>query len=137
MHVPVERIILDRPRPDVTIEQRDAAAEVGRELLSAIPGVEDVSFGVALSADEPQQWYVRIRFRDEAALDVFDFGHANHLDFVEQHWAPLLVEHQSRPKMRLPATLFSSGDHVMTQLPQKPGCDRVHILIDKKSHGYG
>jgi hypothetical protein len=95
MHVPVERIILDRPRPDVTIEQRDAAAELGRELLSAIPGVEDVSFGVALSADEPQQWYVRIRFRDEAALDVFE-GHPNHLDFVEQLWGPLLAEHAAR-----------------------------------------
>jgi hypothetical protein len=95
MHVPVERIILDRPRPDVTPEQRDAAAELGREMFLAIPGVEDVSFGVALPADEPQQWYVRIRFRDEAALGVFE-GHANHLDFVAQHWAPLLVEHQSR-----------------------------------------
>jgi hypothetical protein len=95
MHVPVERIILDRPRPDVTTEQHTAAAELGRELLLAIPGVEDVTFGTAIQADEPLQWYVRIRFRDEAALGVFD-DHANYIDFVEQHWGPLLAEHCSR-----------------------------------------
>jgi hypothetical protein len=91
----IERIILDKPRADITPEQLAAANDVGRALLEAIPGVEAVSFGIALAAGEPLQWYVRIRFQDEQALQTFE-GHPNHLDFAEQYWAPLLAEHQVR-----------------------------------------
>lgn len=91
----IERIILDKPHADVTQEQLATANTVGRELLLAIPGVEEVSFGVALSSDEPFQWYVRLRFRNEQALQTFD-SHPNHINFVEQYWAPLLAEHQGR-----------------------------------------
>jgi hypothetical protein len=88
----IERIILDRPRAGVTPEQLATAHEIGRPLLLAIPGVETVSFGVALSPDEALKWYVRIRFRDEEALEVFN-THPNHLSFAEQYWGPLLAEH--------------------------------------------
>lgn len=88
----IERIILDRPRTDVTQEELATANEIGRPLLLAIPGVETVSFGIALSPDETMQWYVRIRFRDEEALKVFE-AHPNHLDFAEHYWGPLLAEH--------------------------------------------
>jgi hypothetical protein len=91
----IERIILDQPRAGVTPEQRAAASEEGRTLLSAIPGVETVSFGIALAAGEPHQWNVRIRFRDEQALQIFE-THPNHLNFVEHYWAPLLAEHSAR-----------------------------------------
>ncbi len=92
MRQTIERIILDRPRADVTPEELAAAHEVGRPLLLAIPGVETVSFGTALSPDEPLRWYVRIRFRDEEAVEVFN-AHPNHLNFVEKYWGPLLAEH--------------------------------------------
>ena len=91
----IERIILDKPRPDLTPDEVAIATELGKTLLLAIPGVEAVSFGIALSADEPYQWYVRIRFRDEQALETFN-GHPNHINFVEQYWGPLLAEHSSR-----------------------------------------
>lgn len=91
----IERIILDRPRVDVTPEELSTANEVGQELLRAIPGVEDVSFGIALSSDEHYQWYVRIRFRDEEALETFN-THPHHLSYSEQYWAPLLVDHSAR-----------------------------------------
>ena len=91
----IERIILDKPRADVTQEQLATANEEGQKLLLAIPGVEAVSFGIALSADEPLQWYVRIRFRDEQALAIFE-SHPNHINFAEQYWGPLLAEHQVR-----------------------------------------
>lgn len=95
MNQVIERIILDKPRADVTEEQLKAANDVGRALLLAIPGVETVSFGIALAADEPCQWYVRIRFRDEQALQTFE-THPNHLSFAEQYWAPLLADHSVR-----------------------------------------
>jgi hypothetical protein len=91
----IERIILDKPRAEVTPEQLAIANEEGQKLLLAIPGVETVSFGVALSTDEPLQWYVRIRFQDEEALKTYE-THPNHINFAEQYWAPLLAEHQVR-----------------------------------------
>lgn len=91
----IERIILDKPRADVTPEQLATANEVGQSLLLAITGVETVSFGIALSASEPFQWYVRIRFRDEQALETFA-THPNHIHFAEKYWAPLLAEHSVR-----------------------------------------
>src|SRR5215813_12504173 len=91
----IERIILDKPHADVTPEQLATANEVGQKLLLAIPGVEVVSFGIALAVDEPLQWYVRIRFRDEEALKTYE-SHPNHINFAEQYWAPLLAEHQVR-----------------------------------------
>jgi len=91
----IERIILDKPRPDITQEELATANEVGLALLLAIPGVEAVSFGIALSAEEPYQWYVRIRFRDKQALQTFE-THPNHINFAEQYWAPLLADHSVR-----------------------------------------
>ena len=91
----IERIIIDKPRTDVTPEQLVTANEFAQALLLAIPGVETVSFGVALSTEEPFQWYVRIRFRDEEALQTFEM-HPNHINFAEQYWAPLLADHQVR-----------------------------------------
>lgn len=91
----VERIILDRPRADITPEELATANDVGRALLLAIPGVEEGSFGIALSTDEHYQWYVRIRFRDEEALETFN-THPNHISFAEQYWAPLLADHSGR-----------------------------------------
>jgi Stress responsive A/B Barrel Domain len=88
----MERIILDTPRADVTPEQLATANEVGQRLLLAIPGVEVVSFGIAPSPDEHFHWYVRIRFRDEQALQTYE-THPNHLNFAEQYWAPLLADH--------------------------------------------
>jgi hypothetical protein len=54
----IERIILDKPRADITQEELAIANEVGQALLLAIPGVEAVSFGIAQSVDEPYQRYV-------------------------------------------------------------------------------
>lgn len=91
----IERIILAIPRDDLTLAQRDAVAEAGRVALSAIPGVETVSFGIAAAADEPYAWYVRIRFRDEQARQQFD-THPAHLDFVFQQWVPALKDYSVR-----------------------------------------
>jgi hypothetical protein len=45
----IERIILAAPRSDISQAQADVAIEAGRELISAIPDIELVSFGM-------QQW---------------------------------------------------------------------------------
>ena len=49
----IERVILANPRTDVAQEQLAAVAEAGRVLLSAIPGVEAMSWGVSQSTEAP------------------------------------------------------------------------------------
>jgi Stress responsive A/B Barrel Domain len=87
----IERVILANPRADVSREHLAAVAEAGRDLITAIPGVERISFGVALAADAPYRLYVRIRFRDEQALQTYE-THPNHLNFGGQQWLPIIAD---------------------------------------------
>ena len=43
---PIEGIILANPRPDIPVEQLATLSEAERGLLSAIAGVEHMSFGI-------------------------------------------------------------------------------------------
>ena len=90
----IERVILAAPRSDISQAQADTAIEAGRELISAIPGVELISFGITLNSDVSYPWYVRIRFRDDEALKVYE-THPNHLNFGVQQWLPIIKEHIS------------------------------------------
>lgn len=87
----VERIILARPRSDVPQEQLDAVIELGRELITAIPGVEQMSFGIAMAGDTSHPFFVRIRFRDRQALQAYE-THPNHLTFGAAHWLPVIAD---------------------------------------------
>src|SRR5258706_338064 len=87
----IERIILAIPKSDVLEEQVDAVIESGRMLISAIPGVELISFGIALAPDESRRWYVRIRFRDDEALQDYE-THPNHVTFGVEQWLPIIKE---------------------------------------------
>ncbi len=86
----IERVILANPRTDVAQEHLAAVAEAGRVLISAIPGVEAMSWGVSPSTDAPYQWYVRIRFRDEQALQTYE-THPNHTNYGVQQWLPIIA----------------------------------------------
>jgi len=87
----IERIILAIPHDNLSQEQVDAAIESGRVLISAIPGVELISFGIALASDASHPWYVRIRFRDDEALQVYE-THPNHVTFGVEQWLPIVKE---------------------------------------------
>jgi len=87
----IERIILATPRSDISQAQIDAAIEAGRVLISAIPGVELISFGITLNENASYPWYIRIRFSDEAALQVYE-THPNHINFGVQQWLPIIKE---------------------------------------------
>ncbi len=87
----IERLILANPRTDVSDERLAAVAEAGRVLITAIPGVEEMSFGVALATDAPYRWYVRIRFRDEQALHTYQ-THPNHTTYGTQQWLPVIAD---------------------------------------------
>jgi hypothetical protein len=87
----IERIILANPISNVSPEQMADVIESGQVLITAIPGVEFMSFGMALDADMPYRWYVRIRFRDEQALQAYQI-HPNHTDFGVQQWLPIIAD---------------------------------------------
>jgi hypothetical protein len=86
----VERVILVNIKEDISETQLDIVAQRGKELLSAIPGVEQVSFGIALNADACYQCYVRIRFHNVDALQVYE-THPNHATFGLQEWLPIIA----------------------------------------------
>jgi len=86
----VERVILVNIKEGISETQLDIVAQHGKELLGAIPGVEQVSFGIALHADASYQCYVRIRFHDLEALQVYE-THPNHATFGLQEWLPIIT----------------------------------------------
>lgn len=86
----VERVIPVNIKEDISETQLDNVAQRGKELLGAIPGVEQVSFGIALHADASYQCYVRIRFHDADALQVYE-THPNHAAFGLQEWLPIIA----------------------------------------------
>lgn len=88
---PIERIILANARPDVPAEKLAAVAEAGRSLLSEVPGVEHMSFGIAQAPEAAYRWYVRIRFRDAAALQVYE-THPNHTTYGAEQWLPVIAD---------------------------------------------
>ena len=86
----VERIILVNIKEGISETQLDTVAQHGKELLGAILGVEQVSFGIALHANASYQCYVRIRFHDGDALQVYE-THPNHATFGLQEWLPIIA----------------------------------------------
>jgi hypothetical protein len=87
----VERVILVNIKVGVSETQLDIIAQHGKELLGEIPGVEQVSFGIALHTDASYQCYVRIRFHDANALQVYETHH-NHATFGLQEWLPIITD---------------------------------------------
>jgi len=87
----IERIILANPRADVSLEHLTEVIEAGRVRLTAIPGVEEMSFGVVPTGQAAYRWYVRIRFRDAQALEVYQ-THPNHTNFGAQQWLPVIAD---------------------------------------------
>lgn len=89
--VAMERIILARPIANLSADQVSDVVESGRMLITAIPGVEQMSFGRSSGADAPYPWYVRIRFRDEQALQTYE-THPNHINFGTQQWLQIIAD---------------------------------------------
>jgi hypothetical protein len=87
----IERVILVNIKEGVSETQLNIVAQHGKELLGAIPGVEQVDFGTALHASASYQCYVRIRFHDSDALQVYE-THPNHATFGTQEWLPIIAD---------------------------------------------
>jgi hypothetical protein len=78
----VERVILVNIKEGISESQLDIVAQ---------HGVEQVSFATALHPDASYQCYVRIRFHDLDALQVYE-THPNHAAFGLQEWLPIIAD---------------------------------------------
>jgi|CXWJ01.1.fsa_nt_gi quinol monooxygenase YgiN len=100
----IERIILARPRAEITDDQRDALVAAAHKAFETIPGVLSFTFGISEDPDESNAWHLRIRFQDEAALHAFD-AHPAHVNFMIQRWRPAMMGYSVRDyQVRLDAT---------------------------------
>lgn len=57
----------------------------GREILSAIPGVEAFEAVRQVSPKNEYQYGFSMEFADQAAYEAYN-NHPTHVDFVEQRW---------------------------------------------------
>ena len=87
----IERIILVNLKEGVSEEQFNMVALHGREMLGAIPGVEVLSLGIALNMDASHKYYVRLRFENREALEVYN-THPNHAAYGLQEWLPIIAD---------------------------------------------
>ena len=88
---PIEGIILANPRPDIPVEQLATLSEAERGLLSAIAGVEHMSFGITPEPDAPYRWYLRILFRDAQALQTSE-TYPHHTTNGADQWLPIIAK---------------------------------------------
>jgi len=58
-----------------------------REVLSAIPGVQDFVVNRQVSPKSDLRFQFAMRFADEQAYRAYD-SHADHVGFVAQRWVP-------------------------------------------------
>ena len=64
-----------------------------REVLSAIPGVEDFTVSRQVSPKSEHRFQFSMRFADEQAYRAYD-EHPDHRAFVEQRWLPEVASFQ-------------------------------------------
>src|SRR5205823_2397349 len=69
-------------------EQVLAMAEHGQRVLSTIPGVTDVRFGVAVEESARYRYLFDIGFADESVVEIYR-THPVHVRFAEEQFRPL------------------------------------------------
>ena len=85
-----ERLSLWNLRGEVSAEEFQRVVDLGIEVLGKVSGVTAVSFGEG-THDPRYRYYVRIRFRDFAAVAAFD-NDATHLDYLRNNFAPIVAD---------------------------------------------
>ena len=73
----------------------------GREVLTAIPGVEDFTVSRQVSPKSPHRFQFAMTFADEAAYRAYD-AHPAHRAFVATSWKPEVADFQELDLVPLP-----------------------------------
>ena len=84
----IRHLLIFNTRDDVTHEQCLAMAELAHQELSRIPGVVQVSFGIAVAENARYRYNFTIDLDDEQALRVYQ-DHPIHVAFANSHFRPM------------------------------------------------
>lgn len=86
-------IVFNAPRvpPDRRDEACLAMARRACEVLTRIPGVTDVAFGVAVSERAAYRYLLIVDFADEGVIDSYR-DHPIHVRFADEVFRPLAVD---------------------------------------------
>lgn len=87
----VERVVLWNFREDISEAEKQRIIDQERTVLTKIPGVENLSVGMAVRPEERYRCYVVIRLTDRAALAVFD-ADSTHQAYVNDEFGPSLAD---------------------------------------------
>lgn len=86
-----ERIVLWNLKEDVSEAQLQRIIARGRDILTGIPSVECLSFGIATQLDTRYRFYVRLQFQDLEAVAAYDADPAHHR-YVTDEFAPIIAD---------------------------------------------
>lgn len=77
-------VIFDLKHP-VGSPEAEKFMEDGKRILTSVPGVQDFQAYRQCSPKNDMQYGFLMRFRDQAAMDVYT-AHPDHVRFVEERW---------------------------------------------------
>lgn len=84
----VKHLIIFNTPPDVAEETCLAMARQAREVLTRIPGVKDVSFGIAVAKQAAYRYLLIVEFAGEEVIDSYR-DHPVHVEFANTVFRPL------------------------------------------------
>jgi fructose-bisphosphate aldolase class II len=87
----VKHVIVFNTAPSVLEEECRKMAEEAREVLTRIPGVAGVSFGIALSPQARYRYLLIVEFSGEEVIDSY-YPHPLHVSFADRRFRPLAVD---------------------------------------------
>lgn len=87
----IRHLIVFNLRAGATHEDCLAMADLGRQELSRIPGVLNVSFGTSISANARYRYTFVIDLVDGQALSLYR-DHPLHVAFADTHFRPLATD---------------------------------------------
>jgi len=87
----VKHLIVFNAAPDILEEECRKMAEEAREVLTQIPGVTGVSFGVAVSPQARYKYLLIVEFSGEEVIGSY-YPHPLHVSFADRRFRPLAVD---------------------------------------------
>jgi heme-degrading monooxygenase HmoA len=85
------RMILWNLRDGVSEAEMEGIVKAGHAILTQIPGVEGLSFGLAHESEVRHRYVVLIYFRDMDAVAAYDADPRHHA-YVNNEFAPILAD---------------------------------------------
>ncbi len=84
----IKHVIVFNPAPGISDETCLSMARQAREVLTRIPGVRDVSLGIAVSDTARYRYLLIVGFASEEVIDSYR-DHPVHVEFANKVFRPM------------------------------------------------